>query len=417
MKTALRGASFALAFVLASALYGCRSQESRVNPFDEDLRFLLDHAEVIVLGEDPAGARVAVVPQWQGRVVTSTTGGKDGISHGWINRELIAKGEIQPHINVFGGEDRFWMGPEGGQYAIFFRQGDPFDLEHWQTPAAIDTDPYAVVSQDARAVSFRHEVRLQNYSGTWFDVGIERTIRLLDAAQAAESLGVAAPPGVRAVAYESENRISNQGEQAWTRQGGLLSIWILGMFRHSDFSTVIVPFRQGPEQELGPIVNDSYFGKVPAERLAVGEGVLFFKADGRCRSKIGVSPARAKDVLGSYDPSRQLLTIVRYDLPEGARDYVNSMWALQEQPYGGDAINSYNDGPPAPGKPPLGPFYELETSSPAAVLGPGESMTHTNRTFHFRGDQQALDLIATKVLGVSLAEVGMPGSPPPDPGM
>jgi hypothetical protein len=25
-----------------------------------------------------------------------------------------------PHINVFGGEDRFWLGPEGGQFSIFF---------------------------------------------------------------------------------------------------------------------------------------------------------------------------------------------------------------------------------------------------------------------------------------------------------
>jgi hypothetical protein len=35
---------------------------------------------------------------------------------GWINRKLIASRKIQPHINVFGGEDRFWIGPEGGQF-------------------------------------------------------------------------------------------------------------------------------------------------------------------------------------------------------------------------------------------------------------------------------------------------------------
>ena len=40
------------------------------------------------------------------------------------------------------GEDRFWLGPEGGQFALFFKKGDPFDLDHWQTPAMMDTEPF-----------------------------------------------------------------------------------------------------------------------------------------------------------------------------------------------------------------------------------------------------------------------------------
>ena len=39
-------------------------------------------------------------------------------------------------MNVFGGEDRFWLGPEGGQFALYFKPGDPFDLDHWQVPEA-----------------------------------------------------------------------------------------------------------------------------------------------------------------------------------------------------------------------------------------------------------------------------------------
>ena len=33
--------------------------------------------------------------------------------------ESKRKGTLQEHIHVFGGEERFWMGPEGGQYALF----------------------------------------------------------------------------------------------------------------------------------------------------------------------------------------------------------------------------------------------------------------------------------------------------------
>jgi hypothetical protein len=87
-------------------------------------------------------------------------------------------------------------------------------------------------------------------------------------------------------------------------------------------------------------------------------------AASKYRSKIGLSPKRARKVLGSYDAVNGVLTIVQYNKPEGAADYVNSMWQIQDQPYQGDVVNSYNDGPTAPGGKPLGPFYELETSSP-----------------------------------------------------
>jgi hypothetical protein len=78
------------------------------------------------------------------------------------------------------------------------------------------------------------------------------------------------------------------------------------------------------------------------------------------------------------------------------------MWEQQKEPYGGDVINSYNDGPTEPGKTSLGGFYEIESSSPAAALAPGEKLTHAHLTFHFTGPREALDTVARKVLGVSL---------------
>ena len=154
---------------------------------------------------------------------------------------------------------------------------------------------------------------------------------------------------VNMVAYESNNRMTNTGKDAWAHQTGLLSIWILGMFTPSPETTIVVPFNMGPEDKLGPAVNDSYFGKVPANRLVVKDGILFFSGDGQYRSKIGLSPMRAKNVLGSYDAANKALTIVQYNKPRDVLDYVNSMWQLQDAPYRGDTVNSYNDGPPAPG--------------------------------------------------------------------
>jgi hypothetical protein len=100
-----------------------------------------------------------------------------------------------------------------------------------------------------------------------------------------------------------------------------------------------------------------------------------------------------------------VLTVVQYNKPAGVADYVNSMWQIQDQPYRGDVVNSYNDGPTSPGGKPLGPFYELETSSPAAVLAPGESILHTHRTYHFAGSAVQLDPIAQATLGVTIAQI------------
>ncbi len=375
------------------------------NTFGDDLKFLKKHTEVVVLSGASGDSQVAVLPEMQGRVMTSSAGGSDGLSFGWINRELISSGKFLEHINVFGGEDRFWIGPEGGQFSIFFKNGVPFDLEHWFTPAPIDTEAFELVSASKNRAVLKKDMRLENYSGTIFDLRVDREVRVLGKDEAVNELGITPAKKVKMVVFESTNKMTNTGDKAWEKESGLLSIWILGMFNPSPKTTVVVPFNTGPESRLGPAVNDAYFGKVPSDRLVVKDGVLFFSGDGLYRSKIGLSPQRSKPTLGSYDAINKVLTIVQYNRPTGVTDYVNSMWELQDEPYKGDAVNSYNDGPPEPGAEPMGPFYELETSSMAAALAPGEKISHIHRTFHLQGSQADLDPIAQATLGVTIDEI------------
>jgi len=388
----------------AMLLCGCQkvATNTKAKNFNEDVDYLKRYVDVIVLSNTQSAA-VAVVPQYQGRVMTSTAGG--GESFGWLNYPAIASKAIQPHINVYGGEERFWIGPEGGQFSIFFQKGDTFDLDHWQTPALIDAEPFNLIEKSATQVVFQKKASLTNMSGTKFDLQVERTVRLLADKEVQSILHVDIPAGVRKVAYETDNRLTNTGAEPWTKEKGLLSIWLLGMFKHSPGTTVVIPIIAGPEDRLGPKINDSYFGKVPADRLIVGEDVVFFKADGRYRSKIGASPQRAKPIMGSFDADNLVLTLVQFDKPENATEYVNSMWEYQAYPFAGDVINSYNDGPPAPGKKPLGPFYELESSSPAAALKAGETLRHSQRTIHLTGAKKDLDKISRMVLGVTLEDI------------
>lgn len=366
--------------------------------FGDDVEFLKKRTNVVVLTDAAGKAQVAVVPAWQGRVMTSTDGGPAGMSYGWINRELISAGKFVPHMNPYGGEDRFWLGPEGGQFSIYFAKGTAFDFDHWQTPAPIDRDAYPISNSQRDRVTFTKRFRVTNYSGYEFDVALERDVRLLESGDVWKRLGVGAKEDVSVVGYESSNRITNAGKAAWTDKTGMLSVWILGMYNATPDTSVVIPLRETGGRGG---VTDDYFGKVPAERLANDGKTVFFRADGKYRSKIGVSPGKAKPVMGSYDARAGVLTIVQFTLPEGAgaRRYVNSQWKLQDKPFAGDAINSYSDD----GK--MGAFYELETSSPAAALGPGKTLEHVHRTIHLRGNTAALDAVAQRVLGVGLERI------------
>jgi hypothetical protein len=172
------------------------------------------------------------------------------------------------------------------------------------------------------------------------------------------------------------------------------------MLNPSSDVTVVIPYKEG---DKGKIVSD-YFGKIPENRLKVSENAVFFLADGKFRSKIGISPQRALPIIGSYDAKNSILTLIEFTLHENTSEYVNSALKIQDNPFSGDVINSYNDGPTDNGSQ-LGPFYELEVSSPAAFLKTGEEISHIQRIYHMEGSEETLDIIAKSLLNVSISEI------------
>lgn len=346
-------------------------------------------------------SRVLIVPSYQGRVMTTTSGGVTGKSYGWINYSLIESGKSDPRFNPYGGEDRFWLGPEGGPYSLYFKQGAEQVFENWFVPPVIDTEGFEIRNAGPAAVTFTRNASLVNASGTLFDIGIKRTVSLLSVPDIRAFTGADIPQTVRVIGFESENVITNLGTRPWTKDGGLLSIWILSMFTPFAQTTVFIPYKGGGD---GAIVNDDYFGKVPAERLIVDRNMIFFLADGKYRSKIGVSPDRAGELFGSYDPDNNVLTLVWCTLPSDHVGYVNSRWGEQVNHYNGDAINSYNDGPVEDGTV-MGPFYELETSSPALALKHSESAVHIQRVMHFEGAKSDLSFIVNSLFKIDISFV------------
>lgn len=342
---------------------------------------------------------LAISPALQGRVMTSTANGNNGYSFGWINYKLIESGKTQSHINAYGGEERIWFGPEGGQFSFYFTKGNEFVFDNWQVPPVIDTEPFNIVEVNKQYVQFNKTTKLFNYSGFRFDIKIDRKIELISREEAEKELGIQIPNSIQMVAYQSENTITNIGEQPWDNISGMPSIWMLCMFKPSENAIVLIPYNNN-ESITDPIVNDNYFGKIPVERLSLKKSHLEFKVDGKYRSKIGLQQSRATDRLGAWDQINNTYTLLQYNKPTIPLPYVNSKWEIQNNPFSGDVINAYNDGPLANGEQ-MGPFFELESSSPVANLLPHQSITHLQRIYHFIGNHDEIEIIINKTLNLN----------------
>jgi hypothetical protein len=159
-------------FAITCQLMACSTSNEKdmklqQGTFAYDVDFLKQyHPDLIELGE--GDARLAVMPAYQGRVMTSTAEGETGLSFGWINHELIASRQFTEHFSAFGGEERFWLGPEGGQFSIYFKKGKSFVFDNWKVPEEIDTKPFELVRADKQSAVFVKRMQLENYSGTVF---------------------------------------------------------------------------------------------------------------------------------------------------------------------------------------------------------------------------------------------------------
>ena len=403
MKLKIQG----LVYIFFLVLTSCNNTTADNKPEEDatskgtygyDVDFLKKHAGKTIELFNNDGARILLSADYQGRVMTSTAKGNTGISFGWINYDLIASGEKRKSFNPVGGEERFWLGPEGGQYSIYFKQNDSFNINHWQVPAIIDTIGYDVIHSSNNEAVFAKKAMLTNYSGTVFNINIERKIQLLEKANLENKLKTTIPDDIEFVGYQTENKLQNTGTEDWTNDKGLLSIWLLGMFTPTPKTVVIIPFL--PVKNARNYITDNYFGTIPADRLQVKDSVLYFTCDGRYRSKIGLSPLVAKAMAASFDFQNNVLTILIPEINKNA-PYVNSKWEIQKEPYKGDVINSYNDGPLDDGTQ-MGPFYEIESSSPALQLKKGEASSYKQTTIHLQGNYNSLKQITKDLFNVDL---------------
>lgn len=368
--------------------------------FGYDANFLQQRdSSLIVLKSEDGQSQVIISPKYQAKVFTSSADGLNGKSFGWVNYKAF-DGPVDAHMNAYGGEDRLWLGPEGGVFSLYFKPGAKMEFANWKTPEPIDTESWSLQSADASKVAMNKSMTLTNYAGTVLKILANRTISLIAPKDINADLGIELPQETKSVAFRTSNSITNNGQNAWDEKTGAPCMWNLDMFTPSEACTIVIPYNNAAG---GKVATTDYFGEIAKDRVHYENGILYFKADGKSRGKLGIPPARVKNVAGSYDGTDNVLTIVKYDIDPSGK-YLNQEWRTDRAPFSGDAMNAYNDGPLEDGTQ-MGPFYEIESVSPTAFLKPGEKLTHNHNVYHFTGNKSALSEIAKKVLGVSVEEI------------
>ena len=372
--------------------------------FGYDLNYLMQKdGELIVLSGDEGRSQLIVSAKYQAKAFTSTADGLDGVSMGFVNYKFFDAGQVDEHMNGFGGENRFWLGPEGGKYSVYFEKEKEQIYDNWHTPKPIDIEPWTITAVTEGKASFKKEMEVTNYVGNQLKLVVERTVSLIEKSKIASDLRIDLNSASKVIGYTTDNAIINRNDFEWNEETGTICIWMLDMFNPAPDAVTIIPFYEGDEKELGTIVTSDYFGEIPADRLKIKGNTIFLKTDGKYRSKLGLNAKRTKAIAGNYDPASKRLTITTFDVDKNAV-YLNQEWNPDKNPLVGDALNAYNDGPLDDGSI-MGPFLELESVSPAAFLKPGQSMKHRHTVYHFIGTESDLNPIAEKLLGVSIQAI------------
>lgn len=418
------------------------------------INYLTTKTKVIELCNQ-LGARVAVCPDWNGRVMTSTCDGLDGSSFGLVNVHEIdsiissLKTDGFPSFLFCGGEDQLTLSPETGPFSLY--DAEP-ELEHKKQSGApsrssngyhenvflVDTVP------PAPEVRMRQSLRLTNTVGTRFDLDIVRTVKLLESQDIAAMFGRSVAmtleqTDVSYVGFVTMNSLLNHGANH-AKSSGLVSMQIRSMFNSSSNTVAVIPFRSGDKDELGPNICTTFFGTSPHGRIRLFPQAALLRADSKYRCQVGVSRKRAIPFLGSIDFREGILTLQTFNMPEypwqydypcndycepigNTADFVNIREHCSEPSvdqsqnvssrcprdddacFTGEVVRAYNHGPMRPGQPVSSFFYEFDACSPAKELAHGESTTHSQYTLHINADNATLSFLAEKILGVSFEKV------------
>ena len=371
---------------------------------------------VVLKGEDKKKT-VVVTPKLVGRVMCMSFDSEDGQATGFVNEKQLRKGcstsgfaarsGPEDGWNDFGGAERIWFAPEGGEYGFFFDPGVEHNMYNYRMSYPLHAVPYKVVDQpsDEKSVTFSALIQLVNYRGSKISLEVTRKITVLESCPFAVGLG----GSLDVVGFRSQTWAKNVGLTALNKHTTPLSLWTAGIFNSGKQVIVLLPCRKGPVSELGEPVIKEYFRYVSnlpmddrtlASHWWVSDGCVLIKANGKVQLKLEMQKRRSLGRLASIDLEDYTMTIVDFKLyPE--LDYAASYFL----PYDGDlldggAMSSFMNVGDRKSRETA--IYELEFCSPILELQRNETFCHVSDTYQLRGDKASMASICDRFFNVDL---------------
>ncbi|GAA4236583.1 hypothetical protein GCM10022291_21260 [Postechiella marina] len=388
--------------ILVSILFlSCNIPQHKAKNYQNALKVIKQHYNLIELTTNNGASRIAIAPEIQGKILTSSYNGLDGNSNGWLNLEIFNNAPY--NIAAIGGEERLWLGPLGGQYSFYYQNIKPLNENNWKVPNPIGLDGYQLINKSETFVNMQKHMIINNHIDTKFNLLVKRKISILDDSQIKKNLSIQFNKSLKRVAYKTEQSLINTGTNTLKKETGLVSLWSAGMFKGSNKTVVIIPLKDTTITNLY-----QYMGSLDSTRLYINKNnVLLFKADGKYRSKIGVPKHLAPKIYGCYAKDLNRLTIVQY-LQTNDSLYANSHAKVQEHPYKGEVIPIYNNGTMDYSPALETSFYELESTSAMRELKPNiDTLKHWQSVYHFSGKDVELNKIALKLLNIDLKDCSL----------
>ena len=326
--------------------------------YHDALNYLAQKTSVIEL-YDQLGGRVAVCPDWNGKVLTSTNGGLDGDSFGCINVQAIDTECFED----FGGEDQWTLSP-----LIY---------------------SFAIENIKENRVGLHRTLQMADANGVSVELHLTRSISLLSRKKIGAMFGDSVTDSleqneVSVVGFYTENTVRSQEKACVaSRQRG--------MFNASPHTAVIVPTSPVSFAPEPFSVDVDYLGGAPHGRIRYLSKILLIRTDGRKRCQVTMPFAAAPPILGTIERRSGTLTLWTFDLPN---DYNAN-----------DVIRVYNPVGPQDSESDLATYYEMNCFSAARELQPEDSLTYCRCTLHLNADNAVLDDLIQQIFGISLTDI------------
>ena len=325
--------------------------------YQDALNYLAQKTSVVEL-YDQLGGRVAVSPEWNGRVLTSTCDGLKGNSFGCVNARAIDAERYE----YFGGEDHWTISPLTHPFAIeSIRESKAVLQRALQTTDALGKKIELKLS---RSISLLNRQKI----GVWFGDDVTDALE---------------QENVSVVAFRTENTVqSHEHAHIASRQRG--------MFNASPHAFVIIS--TSPQRfDAAPLPMDiDYLGGAPHRRIRHISQALLVRADGLGRCQVTMPYSASPSILGAVDLRQGTLSLWTFDLPgDSEEDIVRIYNSGFTQAYGLDWAAQ----------------YEVNCFSAARKLLPTESLVYCQHTLHLAADDSTLGDLVHQLFDVSLEEI------------